>query len=180
MNPVNVDPSNPIYQAAARALLEKMQEINKSEREAAGEFPETWPSEQRIFPATPYMVEGVLYMPKASPSVVLMQAHAHPVKADGVDIADVELDDLDEESDVPVKLELETIVLVFPPATTTVLELARDYQDRADLHYTTCTCGHMIPAFIAMSEDEEEAVDDAAANYECPACGYRPNRHYGE
>lgn len=184
------DPTDPIYRTAASALLTKMREVCDKERERCGEFPETWPSELRMFPAGADTAEGVLYMPRAVPGVYIFQASAG-INEDG---------------------ETETHILGMAPISADLLDIGLDYHKRASQYVFTCTCGHSIPKVISfplfmdaedaedidadellmdqednldptrpmMSEDIriQEMLHPDEIDYVCPACGFKPNKRY--
>ena len=178
-------PEDPVYQMAARTLLQKMREVCDTERKRCGEVPESWPSEVRIFPASVDTAEGVLYMPRAVPPVYTFQCSAHQDNWG----------------------EIHAHIHGLAPLTPDILELALDYQKRASHYVFTCTCGHVIPkvlsfpldlmdqalgeaqgqtpldedgAEILTSDDIriQEIVSPQERNYSCPACGFKPNRRY--
>jgi len=193
------DPTNPVYQTAAKAILEAMRESCEIERERCGEIEETWPKEMRIHPASDNSVEGVLYIPKSADPVRVFQACSH-----------------DEEG------EIQTHVTNFIPITEEILHLAMDYKRRAEHFVNVCICGHVIPKLIPPlaiqlqsmaeafdrdlaeaeefnpdfeeSEDKEEAEEKLITSsedvriselnfkeevdYVCPACGFKPNKRY--
>lgn len=187
-------PDDPVYIAAARGLLERMHEVCDAERTRCNEVVESWPSEIRMFPASPDTAEGTLYMPRAVPPVYLFQSCAH--RTDDGDI--------------------ETHIHGLAPYTQELLDLAIDYQKRAAQHLFTCTCGHIIPKMLTIpldsldeeditdaieaikasfmgkaSEDEQDSMtaDDfrlqdmvhpQEVNYACPACGFKPNKRYNK
>ena len=178
-------PEDPIYQAAARSLLEKIRQVCSTERERCGEVPESWPSEIRLFPAAPDTAEGVLYMPRAVPPVYIFQATAGQ----------------DEDGNISAHIH------GLAPLTMEVLDLGLDYQKRASQYVFTCTCGHVIPKLMTFpifiegeSDDEDddenedrrhgeqnmtseeiriqEMVHPDEMDYKCPACGFKPNKRY--
>ena len=175
------DPDDPVYQLAARTLLNKMREVCRVEREALGEVEESWPNEIRLFPASTDTAEGVLYMPRALPPVYVFQCLA-----------------VEDDSGTII-----THMSGFAPMSLDILDLAIDYQKRAAQHVFTCTCGHVIPKITAIPlgfiEDHEAAesddlgeaeaqskeeerirklIDEQETDYACPACGFRPNKNY--
>ena len=116
------DPNSGSYRAAADAILKEMRKVAIENRDACDEIEETWPYETRIFPVGDSKAEGVLYMPKAAKPVRLFQSCCH------------------EKED-----QYEVHVDQFIPHSYGILEMALDYQKRADQYINVCQCGHVIP-----------------------------------
>jgi len=187
-------PEDPIYKEAARGLLEQIREVCNTERERCGEVAESWPSEIRLFPVSSDTAEGVLYMPRAVPPVYFfqcsaqiedgeIQTHIHgiaPLSQEVLELA------LDYQKRAAQTLFTCTCGHVIPKIMTIPIFFEDDEDseeedsiDAAELEAMMQQGAGMLGEFLTAEEMRiQDMVLPEEVDYQCPACGFKPNKRY--